>query len=471
MEPMIRRSVCGRVGAICAVALLAAAWLLASNQPAAAQADGGHPSDPWFALDHVLDVAIEMAPADWDRLRRQTRSIAGRKGGAECRAQPWPEAFTWFAADVTVNGQRYGHAGVRKKGFHGSLSTSKPALKIGFDRFVANRTLGGVLRRINLNNSVQDPSLLNTCLAYHVFAAAGLPAPRCNYARVAVNGEQLGLYVHVEEIERSLLQRAFADAGGNLYEGTFSDFRPEFRGTFEKKTGRAAGDWSDVDALVAALQDPTPAGLKALAAAVDLDRFLTFWAAEALVGNADGYAGNLNNFHFYREPDGRFVFIPWGADLAFHPGMPAVLARGAIANRLYRDAAWRAAYAARLRELLDTVWDETELLRRSERMAALVQAHALPERRAEAARGADRVRRFIRGRRAEIVAALEAERAEWWKTLRSCRGRTWSFWYCREALRSSYKCFGEPTSFEMRFETTRGGGGILQRPATVRLGP
>ena len=437
-----RRAVC------CAAALLlAGALLLAPNQPAAAQADaGGHPGDPWFALDHVLDVAIEMAPADWDRLRHQTRSVAGRMGGAGCLAQPFPEVFSWFTADVTVNGRRYGEVGVRKKGFRGSLDTWKPSLKIGFDKFVEGQALGGALKRITLNNSKQDASLLNTCLAYHVFAAAGLPAPRCNYARVAVNGRRFGLYAHVEDVKRSLLTRAFADAGGNLYEGNVGDFRPGLLGAIEKETNQAAGDWSEVDAVAAALQDPSPAGLKALAAAVDLDRFLTFWAAEVLVGHGDGYVNGHNNFHFYREPGRRIAFIPWGVDQTFTPGSRAeVEARGAIAHRLYRDAGWRAAYAARLRELLDTVWDETELLRRSERMAAIVQTHARAERpRARAARDADRVRRFIRERRAEILAATESEPADWPPP---------------PPLPSPATCWGEPTSFELRFETAWGAGG------------
>ena len=415
---------------------LAGALLLLPHQAAGAQeAGGGDPGDPWFALDHVLDVAIEMAPADWDRLRRQTRTVAGLDYGSDCQAH---RVFSWFEADVTVDGRRYGSVGVRKKGGFGSLSREKPALKLAFDKLVDGQALGGVLRRTTLNNSVQDPSLLNTCLAYYVFAAAGLPAPRCNYARVAVNGEQLGLYVHVEDIERSLLQRAFADAGGNLYEG--GDFHRPGSAPLQKKTHAAAGDWSDVAAVAAALQDPSPAGPEALAAAVDLDRFLTFWAAEVLVGQPTGYGNGQNNFQVYREPEGRFVFIPWDTDETFIPGARALMVKGAIAHRLYRDPAWRAAYAARLRELLDTVWDEAALLRRSARMAAIVQAHALPEQRAEAAADAGRARRFIRGRRAEIGAVLEPEPRRWYGPPIAPR-----------------KCWGEPTTFELRFETTWAG--------------
>ena len=441
-----------RTGWLRAAALLivlSGGLLLMANQPAGAQeAAGGHPSDPWFAPEHVLDVAVEMAPADWDQLRRQTRTWGDAFGGTECLAQPFDRVFSWFAADVTVDGQRYDDVGVRKKGFLGSLSEEKPSLKLGFDKFTEDQALGGVLRRVTLNNGLQDPSLLNTCLAYRVFAAAGLPAPRCNYARVAVNGEPLGLYVHVEDIERSLLDRAFDDAGGNLYEGTVSDFRPEFRGTIDKKTNRDAGDWSDVDAVVDALQDPTPAGLRALAAAVDLDQFLTFWAAEALVGHWDGYVGDRNNFYVYREPGGRFTFIPSGADDTFRTtdnpfddfvSPPSVMAHGAISHRLYGDAEWRARYAARLRELLDTAWDEADLLRRSLQMAVVVQTHALPERRAAAAGDAGRVRRFIRERRAEIVADLQPAPPDW----------PWP-------LAPAEVCLGEPTFLELWFKTTWG---------------
>ena len=65
------------------------------------------------------------------------------------------------------------------------------------------------------------------------------------------------------------LTRHFNNAEGNLYEGTVSDFTPDFRGTFEKKTNKDADEWSDIDAVVAALQDPSDGGLEALAKAVD----------------------------------------------------------------------------------------------------------------------------------------------------------------------------------------------------------
>ncbi len=395
--------------------------------PPPAPAGDAEPSDAYFALDRVLNIEVEIAPADWDTLRGQTRTFEDLMAEIEeyNLSRPFANIYTWFSGAVTVDGEAYSNVGVRKKGFIGSQSDTKPSLKLRFDKYVDDQSLGGVIERMTLNNSIQDPSMLNTCLSYQVFAAAGLPSPRCNFATVAVNGKDLGLYVHVEEIKKPFLARHFDSAEGNLYEGTVSDFTPYYRGTIEKKTNEDADDWSEIDTVVAALQDPSDAGLEALAGAVDMDRFLTFWAAEALVGHWDGYAGNRNNYHFYREANGPFVFIPWGVDSTFHleedPNIfdnisdppPSVLALSAIPNRLYNDPDWRSKYAARLKELLDTAWNEDELLASVDRMAAVVRRHALPEAGEEAAEDAERVQKFILKRRGEILADITPEPPEW----------------------------------------------------------
>ncbi|WP_420640024.1 CotH kinase family protein [Candidatus Poriferisocius sp.] len=397
---------------------------------AAEDAGGRQEEDPragYFALDRVLDISIEIAPEDWDTLRHQTRTL--EDVFAEIQeynlSRPFADIYTWFHATVTVDGETHTDVGVRKKGFVGSQSDTKPALKLRFDKYVDDQSLGGVMQRMTLNNSVQDPSMINTCLSYRVFAAAGNPAPRCNFATVSVNGKNLGLFVHVEEIKAPFLLRFFDSAEGNLYEGTVSDFTPTYRGTIERKTNEGDPDWGDIDAVVAALADESDRGLEALGEIVDLDRFLSFWATEVLVGHWDGYAGNRNNHHFYREPDGPFVFIPWGTDGTFHleddpnpfDGIdnppPSVLALTAIPNRLYNHPDWRDKYVARLRELLDTVWDEEELLTVVDDMAAVVQEHSLEDARADAAEDTERVRKFIYQRRGDILADLTPEPPEW----------------------------------------------------------
>ena len=385
------------------------------------------PSDTYFAMDRVLDVVIEIDPDDWDTLRHQTRTFEDLMAEIEKYnlSRPFASIYDWFSATVTIDGETHTEVGVRKKGFLGSQSDTKPSLKLHFDKYVDGQSLGGVMERMTLNNSVQDPSMVNTCLAYQVFAAAGLPSSRCNFATVSVNGKDLGLYVHVEEIKKPMLARHFDSADGNLYEGNVSDFTPEFRGTIEKKTNEDEDDWSDVDAMVAALQEQSDAGLETLGELVDLDKFLSFWATESLVGHWDGYAGDRNNYHFYREPDGKFVFIPWGVDDVFHlkddpnpfdnisSPPPSVLALSAIPNRLYNTPEWRVKYAVRLKEILDRVWNEDELLASVDAMAAIVQERASPEERAKAAADTERVRKFILKRKGEILADITPEPPDW----------------------------------------------------------
>ena len=385
------------------------------------------PSDAFFAMERVLEVSIEIDPEDWDTLRHQTRTFDDLMAEIEKYnlSRPFASIYDWFSATVTIDGETHTEVGVRKKGFLGSQSDTKPSLKLRYDKYVDGQSLGGVIERMTLNNSIQDPSMVNTCLAYQVFAAAGSPASRCNFATVTVNGKNLGLYVHVEEIKKPMLARHFNSAEGNLYEGTISDFTPDYRGTIEKKTNEDENDWSDVDAVMAALQDPSDAGLEALGKAVDLDRFLTFWATEVLVGHWDGYTGDRNNYHFYREPDGKFVFIPWGVDDVFHlkddPNPfdeisnppPSVLALSAIPNRLYNIPDWRAKYAVRMKEILNSVWNEEELLDSVDQMAAIVQQHSLPKVRDAAAKDTERVRKFILKRKGEILADITPEPPDW----------------------------------------------------------
>ena len=401
-----------------------------AEEPQREPADTPEPadaSDSYFALGRVLDVGIEIAVEDWDSLRHQTRTFEDLMAEIEEYelSRPFADIYTWFSATVTVDGETHTDVGVRKKGFLGSQSDTKPSLKLRFDKHVDDQSLGGVMERMTLNNSVQDPSMVNTCLSYRVFAAAGNPASRCNFATVSVNGRDLGLYVHVEEIKAPFLARHFDNAGGALYEGTVSDFTAEYRGTFEKKTNEDAADWSDIDAVVAALENRSDAGLEALEEIVDLDRFLTFWATEVLIGHWDGYAGNRNNHWFYREPDGRFVFLPWGVDDTFHlkddpnpfdnisdPPL-SVLALTSIPNRLYNHPDWRARYVERLKEIVETVWDEDALLTAVDDMAAIVQRHALPETRESAAEDTERVRKFILKRRGKILSDLTPEPPDW----------------------------------------------------------
>lgn len=358
-----------------------ARWL--SSSLAILCACGGGPSDwdeaaPTFGSDTVLEIAIEMAPADWDALRMQTRSDQDLFGRPNCLGSPFPNPFTYFPASVTIDGERLEMVAVRKKGFIGSLSGDKPSLKMSFDEYQPDRTYHG-LERLTVNNSIQDPAYIGQCIAYALFDRAGLPAPRCNFAHVAVNGQPLGTYVHVESIEDELLDHHYLSSDGNLYEGTLSDFLAAWSGTFEKENNELEDDWSDIDGVIAAAAAPDRELLASLDAVIDLDEFFRFWALESLIRHWDGYAGNINNFWLYQS-GGRLHFLPWGADQVLVDGNPvqgdeaptSVYATGYLSYRLYQHPEGRQRYLEATSALLDEVWDETWLVAEIDRMAALI---------------------------------------------------------------------------------------------------
>jgi len=333
---------------------------------------------PLFQPDHVLEISIDMAPADWDALRNQTRTEQDLFARPDCLGSPFPNPFTYFPATVTVDGELLDQVAVRKKGFIGSLSTDKPSLKISMEEYEIGRRFHG-LERITLNNSIQDPSFVGQCVAYALFERAGLPAPRCNFAHVVVNGQPLGTYVHVESIEDELLDHHFMSSDGNLYEGTLSDFLPAWSGTFEKENNREEDDWSDIQAITAAAAAPDGELIAALDEVIDTDEFIRFWALESLLRHWDGYAGNINNFWLY-ESGGRLHFLPWGADQVLVERNPvqgddaptSVYATGILPYRLYQLPEGRMRYLAATRALLDEVWDESWILGEIDRMAALI---------------------------------------------------------------------------------------------------
>lgn len=367
---------------------------------------------PFFAPDHLVEVAIELSPSDWDALRAQTRSVDALIG-ADCLAQPFDDPFTWFSANVVIDGQRYGPVGLRKKGFLGSLSESKPSLKVKLSEFDPLLEHVG-LETFTLNNSVQDPSFARTCLAYRVHTLAGVAAPRCNFADVTVNGQHLGVYVNVETVKKPFLRRNFSRADGTLWEGTVSDFRPAWMETFELKTSQPEGGArARLDQLTQALEAPDATALDEMGKVVDLEEFMSFWAVESVIGHWDGYPGNANNFFVYDDPSvGRLKFLPWGPDAAFtstaageRPNA-SVLTVSALPHRLYQLSASRARYLEIVRRVLAVAFNEADLLAELTRIEAQIASRLEDSARAGWAQGLANVRAFIQFRRRGVEREL-----------------------------------------------------------------
>lgn len=363
-----------------------------------------------FRADRLLEVRIELADEDWDLIRYQHADLQALLVD-DCPGMHPPRPYDYVSGTVTIDGEVIEDVGIRKKGFLGSASAQRPSIKLSFNEYVPGRIYHG-LRRMTLNNNLQDDASMSTCLSLQVFRAAGVPAPRCNHARVWVNDTYLGVYSHVESIRPPFLARQFAgDNDGNLYEGTLADLRPVWVDMYQDKPNND-GDRGDLAGFVTALEASDADLLDELAPILDLDEYMTFWAAEVLVGHWDGQAGNRNNHYLYRDSGGKFHFMPWSPDDGFGPANPfldyvppaSVFANSQLPRRLYLHPGARAMYQAALQRLLDEVWDETELLAEIERMSAMIRPHLLAPELHDARK--QQIIEYVEDARGRIEASL-----------------------------------------------------------------
>ena len=206
--------------------------------------------DSLFPSDRVIEVEVRIDEKDWDQLRYQTRdrgTIWERQFGT------MPSPYSYFDAHVTIDGVAFPDVGLRKKGFIGSLSHTRPSLKVKLNHKLKGGNLGG-LTTLTFNNNRQDRGLVSQYMTYAMFNRVGSPAPRCAFARVRVNGRNLGVYSHVETVREPLLRREFGTDQGTLYEGTAVDFEPGWEKSLELKTGDDEPGRKKIVAITQALQ-------------------------------------------------------------------------------------------------------------------------------------------------------------------------------------------------------------------------
>ena len=410
-------------GRLVAVVLAAACGALPSQAP---QAAADWLPDDLFPSDRVLDVKITVKKADWKALCRQSRKLQEALGPARKQGK-FHKPFSYINGDVSIDGVVFKDVGVRKKGFVGSLSNTRPSLKIKLNYTDKSGVLAG-WTNLTFNNNQQDESLASQFLTYQLANAMGVPAPRVSFARVTVNDKYLGIYSHIEAMREPLLERGFGSSEGVLLEGTVVDFVKGWAKGFERKVGDARIGQERIESLIAVLSDAEDSDLMAeVGKLVDLDAFYKYWVLEGLLGIWDGYTGGQNNYYVYLHPvTNRFFFIPWGADASFVEfgmggrvrGAPMSVKTGAkLSYRLYQTESGRARYRSEMLRLLQGDWSEEALLAECDRLEELLDPHLGPTQRRMTDR-LDELREFVEGRREIVLAEIEDGMPRWDKAPR-----------------------------------------------------
>ena len=335
---------------ICAVVLVLVLLLTGVCMAFGGKADGGTTmgyEDKLFDTSSVHKINIVMD--DWDEFISSA------------------ESEEYYACTLEIDGETYKNVAIRGKG---NTSLTKVAaygndrysFKVEFDRYDSSVTYHG-LDKLCLNNIIQDNTYMKDYLCYRLMAEMGVASPLCSYVYVSVNGSDWGLYLAVEGVEESFLQRNYGSDYGELYKPDsqsmgggrgngkgfdMDDFDPaENAGGNAKPDGKGGGrdgmNSSDDTLLKYIDDDPDSysnifdnaktdvsksdkkrliAALKTLSGddpeqAVDVDAVIRYFVVHNFVLNFDSYTGSMIHNYYLYEDDGQMQMIPWDYNLAF----------------------------------------------------------------------------------------------------------------------------------------------------------
>ena len=236
---------------------------------------------------------------------------------------------------LVIDGETCGSAAIRAKGNNSLSSVSaygnnRYSFKVEFDHYDSSRTYYG-LDKLNLNNLIQDNTMMKDYLVYRLMGEFGVAAPLCSYVYLTVNGEDWGLYLAVEGVEESFLRRNYGSGYGELYKPDglnggggqassddvklqYIDDDPDsYSNIFDNsKTDVSQADQERLIASLRQLSQGTD-----LEQVLDTDAVLRYFVVHNFVCNFDSYTGSMVHTYYLSEEDGALSMIPWDYNLAF----------------------------------------------------------------------------------------------------------------------------------------------------------
>ncbi len=273
----------------------------------------------------IVDIRIQFDRSDWHQVLDSMKMAGSNER---------------LPATVTIDGKTFKRVGVRYKGNSSFKNPrSKGHRKLPFnlkaDEEIKDQTFPGGYKTIKLSNVFQDPSFVREILSYEI-ARTYMPASRCNFARVWVNDEYLGLYNNTQSVDEVFLEQHFG-----THKGTFIKCDPEYdvirsrqydhcprgdkaslmylgedpdcyKGWYELESKSNKG-WQELIDLVRLLNSRP----EDIHTAMNVDAVLWMHAFNNVVVNLDSYIGRLShNYYLYRTPDSLFTPIVWDMNIS-----------------------------------------------------------------------------------------------------------------------------------------------------------
>lgn len=275
-----------------------------------------YPEGSLYALDTIRTLFLEFENADWEQ-----------------ELEAFNNTDVEVPAVVHADGQTYRDVGVHFRGASSYMMVprgSKRSLNLSFDWVVDGQAIHGY-RTLNLLNAMNDATFLRTVFYAHV-ARQYLPAPKVNWVRVVINGEDWGLYANQQQFNRDFLREEYGTTSGARWQTPGSpggraglqyigDDPEPYKRLYELKTNDTPARWESLIRVARVLDQTPPAQLeRALGLVLDVDGALRFLALEVVMVNSDGYWSRASDYSLYEDAAGRFHVLPHDMNEAMQAG-------------------------------------------------------------------------------------------------------------------------------------------------------
>lgn len=236
-------------------------------------------------------------------------------------------------ATLVVDGQTYRDVGVHFRGASSYFMVragSKRSLNLTLDDVHAGQNLLG-FRTLNLLNSHEDASFLRPVL-FSVVAQNYLPAPRVNFVRVVINGENWGIYANAEQFNKDFTHSRLntskgarwkvpGSPGGRGNLAYLGEDPEPYRRIYEIKSKDDPKAWAKLIRFTRTLRDTPVDQLEAaLSPLFDLDGALRFLALDLTFVNGDGFWTRSSDYSIAEDDKGRLHLIPHDMNETFSFG-------------------------------------------------------------------------------------------------------------------------------------------------------
>lgn len=274
-----------------------------------------------YAIDRIVDIEIKMLEEHWPT-----------------KLQRWKENFikNRVLATVSIDGVTYDSVGVRYKGnssYNAIVEDDKQKLPFNLKISYVDKTqrADGEYKTIKLSNGFRDPTYLREPLSYAI-ANEYMPSPRCNFARLTIDGKYYGVYNLSQSVDRQFWLDHYGSDQGIMFKcdpeskGPAPDYCPEGRAAnltylgedsicyaarYELK--KADAGWAELIDLTKKLNVDEPD----LEEWLNVDEALWMHAFNNALSNLDSYLGLFcHNYYLYQDTTGIWHPIIWDLNLS-----------------------------------------------------------------------------------------------------------------------------------------------------------